>query len=207
MTVTHRTLSVAVESSFGSLASSTGLPDNSGLTYVSIPCERDPIVIYGEPVVSERNDARDGNFMLPPEPDTVWSSGARVRRRTGQVVCRVDLTTIGTASANYSANYLGYLLGAGFKTRIPSVLSDTATVVDVNSYTPASGPNNDDVGTIIGADLNGRAEYSAITDDTNGGDVNSLTCIQCSVHRLKGECVIFRRGTRQEAKRHRHKRE
>jgi hypothetical protein len=172
MTVTHRTLSVAVESSFGSLASSTGLPDNSGLTYVSIPCERDPIVIYGEPVVSERNDARDGNFMLPPEPDTVWSSGARVRRRTGQVVCRVDLTTIGTASANYSANYLGYLLGAGFKTRIPSVLSDTATVVDVNSYTPASGPNNDDVGTIIGADLNGRAEYSAITDDTNGGDVN-----------------------------------
>ena len=172
MTVTHRTLSVAVESSFGSLSSSTGLPDNSGLTYVSIPCERDPIVIYGEPVFSERNDARDGNFMLPPEPDTVWDSGSRVRRRTGQVVCRVDLTTIGTASANYSANYLGYLLGAGFKTRIPSVLSDTATVVNVNSYTPTSGPNNDDVGTIIGADLNGRAEYSAITDDTNGGNVN-----------------------------------
>ena len=50
MAVTHRSLSVAVESSFGSLSSSTGLPDNSALTYVSIPCERDPIVIAGEPV-------------------------------------------------------------------------------------------------------------------------------------------------------------
>ena len=32
MGVTHRSLSVAVESSFGSLSSSTGLPDVSGLT-------------------------------------------------------------------------------------------------------------------------------------------------------------------------------
>ena len=100
MAVTHRSLSVAVESSFGSLSASTGLPDASGLTFVSIPCERDPIVVAGEPVVSERLDARDGNYMLPPEPDTVWSGGSRVRRRTRQVVCRVDLTTVGTASDN-----------------------------------------------------------------------------------------------------------
>ena len=171
MTVTHRTLGVLSESSFGSLVSSTGLPDKSG-SYTSIPCERDPIIIPGEPVFSERNDARDGNFLIPPEPDTVFSSGSRVRHRTGQVVCRVDLTTIGTASADYSANYLGLLLGAGFKTRIPSVSSDNVTAVDVNSYTPSSGPNNDDVGTIIGTELNGRADYSAITDDTNAGDVN-----------------------------------
>ena len=32
MGVTHRSLSVAVESSFGSLSASTGLPDVSGLT-------------------------------------------------------------------------------------------------------------------------------------------------------------------------------
>ena len=169
MAVTHRSLSVAVESSFGSLSSSTGLPDNSALTYVSIPCERAPIVIAGEPVASERLDARDGNYLIPPEPDTVFSSGSRVRRRTGQVVCRVDLTTVGTSANNYTTNYLGMLLGAGLKTRIPSVTSDTATVTNVNSYTPSAGPNNDDVGTILGADLNGRAEYSAITDDTASG--------------------------------------
>ena len=65
MSVTHRSLSIAPESSFGSLAAATGLPSTSGLTFVSIPCERDPIVIYGEPVASERNDARDGSYGLP----------------------------------------------------------------------------------------------------------------------------------------------
>jgi hypothetical protein len=113
MSVTHRSLSVAVESSFGSLSASTNLPDNSGYTYTSIPCEREPILIYGDVVASERNDARDGSYLVPPEPDTVWSGGNRVRRRTGQVNLRVDLTTIGSTPSDYSANYLGYLLGAG----------------------------------------------------------------------------------------------
>jgi len=167
MAVTHRSLSVAVESSFGSLSASTGLPDNSGLTFVSIPCERDPIIIPGEPVVSERNDARDGNYMLPPEPDTVWSGGNRVRRRTGQVVCRVDLTTVGTSANAYTSNYLGQLLGAGLKTQIPSVTNDSVTAVDVNTYTPTSAPAEADVGTLISTSLNGRAEYSAITDNAD----------------------------------------
>ena len=65
MAVTHRSISVAPESSFGSLASN-GLPSTSALTFVSIPCERDPIIIYGEPVASERNDARDGAYGSPP---------------------------------------------------------------------------------------------------------------------------------------------
>ena len=93
MAVTHRSISVAPESSFGSLNATTNLPSTSGLTFISIPCERDPIIIYGEPVASERNDARDGSYGLPPEPDTVYSSGSRVRRRTGQVQIRLDLTT------------------------------------------------------------------------------------------------------------------
>lgn len=171
MAVTHRSLSVAVESSFGSLSASTGLPDNSGLTFVSIPCERDPIIIPGEPVVSERTDARDGNYMLPPEPDTVYSGDNRVRRRTGQVVCRVDLTTVGSSADTYAANYLGYLLGAGLKTKVPSVLTDSVTAVDANTYTPASPPAEADVGTLISTSLSGRAEYSAITDNDASSDV------------------------------------
>ena len=47
MAVTHRSLSIAVESVFGSVASGTGVPDPTGLTYYSIPCERDPIVVPG----------------------------------------------------------------------------------------------------------------------------------------------------------------
>jgi len=181
MAVTHRSLSIAVESSFGSLDASTGLPSNSGLTYISIPCERDPIIIAGEPVASERNDARDGSYFVPPEPDTVYSGGSRVRRRTGQVVCRVDLTTIGTAADTYASNYLGLLLGAGFKTKIPSVLTDSVTAVDANSYTPSSAPAVADIGTLISTTLNGRAEYSAITDnDTGAGDVSISPALSAS---------------------------
>ena len=179
MAVTHRSLSIAVESSFGSLDSSTGIP-TAPPTYISIPCERDPIIIAGEPVVSERNDARDGSYNVPSEPDTVWSNGSRLRRRTGQVVCRVDLTTIGSAANDYSSNYLGYLLGAGFKTKIPSVKSDTVTAVDANSYTPTSAPAVADIGTLISSSINGRAEYSAMTDNDETGDVTISPALSTS---------------------------
>ena len=172
MSVTHRSLSVAVESLFGSLSPSTGLPDNSGLTYVSIPCERDPIIIYGDPVVSERTDARDGTYSLPPEPDTVWSGGSRVRRRTGQVTLRLDLTTVGTGSAAYTTNYLGYLLGGGFRTVAGTLQSDTVAVYqNANQYTPTATSTDYTVGSLLGVNLNGRAEYGAITDDDVSGDV------------------------------------
>ena len=179
MAVTHRSLSIAVESSFGSLDSSTGIP-TAPPTYISIPCERDPIIIAGEPVVSERNDARDGSYNVPSEPDTVWSNGSRLRRRTGQVVCRVDLTTIGSAANDYSSNYLGYLLGAGFKTKIPSVKSDNVTAVDANSYTPTSAPAVADIGTLISSSINGRAEYSAMTDNDETGDVTISPALSTS---------------------------
>ena len=68
MSVTHRSLGVAVESSFGSLSATTNLPDNSGYTYISIPCEREPILIYGDVVASERTDARDGSYLVPQNP-------------------------------------------------------------------------------------------------------------------------------------------
>ena len=171
MAVTHRSLSIAVESSFGSLDASTGLPSSSGLTYISIPCERDPIVIAGEPVASERNDARDGSYFVPSEPDTVYSGGSRVRRRTGSIVCRVDLTTVGSSASNYTSNCLGLLLGAGFKTKVPSVASDSVTAVDVNTYTPSSAPAVADIGTLVSTTLNGRAEYSAMTDNDVTGNV------------------------------------
>ncbi|QDP59408.1 MAG: hypothetical protein Unbinned2299contig1001_25 [Prokaryotic dsDNA virus sp.] len=173
MTVTHRSLSVAVESTFGSISSTTGLPDNSGLTYISIPCERDPIIIPGEPVASERNDARDGSYFVPPEPDTVYSSGSRIRRRTGQVVCRVDLTTIGSGADTYASNYLGHLLGGGLKTQLPSIVDGDAVtaIASVNKFTPTTGYAVADVGCLISAELSGRAEYSAITDNDVSGDV------------------------------------
>jgi len=171
MSVTHRSLSIATESNFGSLDSTTGLPSTSGLTFISIPCERDPIIIYGEPIASERNDARDGSYGLPPEPDTVFSSGSRVRRRTGQVSLRLDLTTIGTTANNYDSNYLGYLLGAGFQTAKHTMLSEAATNVSNNNLFTPSTSTDFAIGALIGATIAGRAEYSAVTDNDESGAV------------------------------------
>jgi hypothetical protein len=169
MSVTHRSISVAQETIFGSLVN--GLPSYSGLTFTSIPCERDPIIIYGEVVASERNDARDGTYSLPPEPDTVWSSGSRVRRRTGQVVIRLDLTTAAGASS-YASNYLGRLLGAGFKTASSSTSADTvASATNVNTFTPTTTSTNYISGGLFGLNVAGRAEYSAVTDDDVTGDI------------------------------------
>jgi hypothetical protein len=171
MSVTHRSLSVAIETVYGSLSTVNNLPDNSGLAYASIPCERDPILIYGDVVASERNDARDGSYFLPPEPDTVWSGGNRVRRRTGQVSLRVDLSTIGSSAANYNANYLGMLLGAGFLTQVNGVASVTASsVTDINNFVGA-GYAATDVGTLISSIIKGAVEYSAITE-VDGTDIS-----------------------------------
>lgn len=179
MASTIRSLSVALEGAgdFGSLGSN-GIPDASGLTFVSIPCERDPIIISGEPIISERNDAKDGPYFVPPETDTVFSSGSRVHRRTGQVVVRVDLTTIGSTPTDYSTNYLGYLLGAGFQTQIPSAsakVDTVSSVTDVNTFTPSSAFNEADIGTLLSTTIAGRAEYSAITDHYTGAGSDTVT--------------------------------
>ena len=136
MAVTHRSIGVAVESSFGSLVASTGLPDKTTLIYESMPVERDPVIIYGEVIASERNDTRDGPYGMPPEPDTVYSSGSRVQRRTGSVELRLDLTSVGAGVNDYDSNYLGKLLGGGFLTAKHTVTSDTSTAAsDANTFT------------------------------------------------------------------------
>lgn len=172
MSVTHRSLSVASEGgNFGAL-DSNGLPDASSLTFVSIPCEREPILIYGEPVASERTDARDGSYGLPPEPDTVYSSGSRVRRRTGQVQLTLDLTTIGATPNNYDTNYLGYLLGAGFQTAKHTITNDTPSNVSNNNlFTPTLTNTDYSIGALLGCEIAGRAEYTAVTDNDEGGAV------------------------------------
>jgi hypothetical protein len=88
-------------------------------------------------------------------------------------VVRVDLTTIGTGADTYASNYLGHLLGAGLKNQLPSIVDGDAAsaITSVNQFTPTSSYAVADTGCLIGAELNGRAEYSAITDNDVGGDV------------------------------------
>lgn len=170
MTVTHRSISVSSEASFGSIDSSTGLPSPSGLGFISLPCERDPIVIYGDVVVNERNEGRDGPHGLPPEPDTVWSGSSRVQRRTGQVQITIDFTTVGADANTYAGTGLGKLLNAGFLTSLPLFTSaDTVTGDDVNFFTPTTTNTNYKIGGIVGSIIAGRCEYSAVTSNNRAG--------------------------------------
>jgi len=176
MATTIRSLGLVIESSFGSL-DANGLPDKT-LTYVSIPCEKDPIVLYGDELpMSERNEARDGSFQFPPEPDTVYSSGSRVQRRTGTVSLRCDLTTIGSAATNYDSNYLGELFGAGFLTaKHTQTTAQTWTATSVNELTHATVASTDYTnGGMISSLIAGRAEYTSITSNNQNGTGSDLS--------------------------------
>jgi len=171
MAVTHRSLSVAVESSFGSLSSLTGAPSATGLSFISIPCERDPIVVPGEPPVSERTEARDGPHGLPPELDTTYIAGTKQQRRTGTVTVRCDFTTLGTGS-NYAGTALGRLLSAGFSTTIPGAENDAVSAaVGTNEYTPTTLASYK-LGGLFGIEINGRAEYAHVTSKNGSGTGN-----------------------------------
>lgn len=170
MSVTHRSISVATESTFGSIDASSGLPANGALSFISLPCEKDPIVIYGDIVVNERSEARDGPHGLPPEPDTVYSAGSRVQRRTGQVQITMDFTTVGSAANTYASTGLGMLLNAGFLTSLPLFTSaDTVTGDDVNFFTPTTTNTNYKIGGLVGSIIAGRCEYAGITSNNRGG--------------------------------------
>lgn len=167
MTTTHRSISIADEGgTFGSLNSSTGLPSPSGLSFVSLPAERDPVVIFGEAPVTERPDLTDGPYGYQPELDTVWSGSTRVQRKTGEVSVRIDFTT-GTGA--YTSTGIGLLLRAGLK-RIAhgETTSDSVTSTSGNQITPTN-ENNWQVGGLISSIINGRAEYSALTSNDRAG--------------------------------------
>jgi hypothetical protein len=170
MSVTHRSISVATESTFGSIDASSGLPANGALSFISLPCEKDPIVIYGDIVINERSEARDGPHGLPPEPDTVYSAGSRVQRRTGQVQITMDFTTVGSAANTYASTGLGMLLNAGFLTSLPLFTSaDTVTGDDVNFFTPTTTNTNYKIGGLVGSIIAGRCEYAGVTSNNRGG--------------------------------------
>jgi hypothetical protein len=65
------------------------------------------------------------------------------------------------------------MLGAGLKNQLPSIVDGDAAagITNVNTFAPTTAYAVGDVGCLIGADLNGRAEYSAITDNDVTGNV------------------------------------
>lgn len=173
MSVTHRSCSIVAETSFGSLDAS-GVPSPSGLTYLSLPAERDPVVIPGTAPVNERPILRDGPFGYQAELDTVWSGAARLQKRTGDISIKIDITTLGSSANTYDDAGIGILLGAGFQ-RLAAGRStgDSATVTSDNILIPTNEVEWP-LGGMVNSLLSGRAEYSAVTSNDRGGIGTSI---------------------------------
>lgn len=178
-TVHIRSLGVAEESSFGSLAA-TGLPDNTGLTFTSMgDIERASITFDGQESPStEREDPRTAAYHRPPEPVTVYNSGTAQKRRTGTISLTVALRTIGskTAFLTYSSVPLHRLLASGMGVHTPNAQSIAVTgAVGDNDFTVADIANLT-VGELFAVDMGTtRREFSAITGLTEGGATDTVT--------------------------------
>lgn len=162
MSTTHiKSLSVAVESSFGSISATTGLPDISGLTFGSLECDRSPIITYGDPPVNERVEARAGPYNLPPEPDT---SGSKVRRSGTFTIEKVHAGIGGgTAFATVDALPDHKLWNAVMKRTVAGAASDAATTGADDNTWDATTPGSYDIGIGVALNIAGRGEYSFVT--------------------------------------------
>lgn len=179
MTVTLRSLSVASEPTFGCL-DANGTPDATALSFISLACERDPVVIFGDPAFTTKNETRESFTEQALEPDTMWSaSGTRIPRRTGTVSVRMDITTLGASVAtNYDDTGIGKLFNAGFKSFKPALNgSQAVTLSTANKFTADTADASDfEPGMLIGfRNSAGIAEYTAITGYHSVDDACSIS--------------------------------
>ena len=165
-----RGVRVALEGTFANVASTTGIPSTAGLTFYTLEADAANITTFGDPTLNERNDARSDWYSLPPEPETMWSGGSRVRRRTGTITLSVPLRGIGDPFAGpyatYAAMPLHMLLQSGMTAYAPAgaLTDDVAANVSANRWTPTSLAAYE-IGQGIAYDRNNRREYAFVTDN------------------------------------------
>lgn len=163
---TIKSMGISPESGFGNL-DSNGIPDGTGLTYVSMEIARAGIDTADEIPQNERLDARAASYELPPEPDTAWESGARIQMATGTITIEMPYRGIGTPAAPFLETknlQLGIMLSSVLSRMVATAVSDAPSgAVGVNEFTPGVLGNLSG-GQIFGLLINNRAEYSAVTD-------------------------------------------
>jgi hypothetical protein len=170
-------IKVKKETSFGSLSATTNLPDSTIFaTGIQLEAERADLQTYGEIAMNERAEARSGFYQLPPEPETVLDGAGIVQqRRTGTLSFSMvyrgggDFNALGNG---YDGSAISWLLESGLEAGdSPALVANYDNVVTAsataNDFT-GTGTGKFRVGDIIAFDLNGKREYSAITEITAG---------------------------------------
>ena len=170
-----KSVAVAVESAgFANVDSTVGIPSPAGLTFVPIAgLRRADIPQPGEPVINTNDDqVRDAFYGYNPEVATMWSGGQRVQRKSGSVSLTFnEVQTLGDALgliSTYGGLPVHMMLHSGLALYTPPATGDTvAAGVGANAFTSTGVAGLYGIGALFGVTLNGRAEYSAVTDRGN----------------------------------------
>ncbi len=156
-----RSFEVAAESGFGSIDSTTGQPDVSGLTFYGAEFERASLSVFGgESELVDDGTAVLGPGGLPPEVSASYTpTGERVRRQVGEITVQMRIKGWGAGnSAIPDANSMPQsLLWASGATRVdsggaaltPSAMGTNNGVVDFGA------PPGLDVGEAVAAVIDG----------------------------------------------------
>ncbi|MBL4769561.1 MAG: hypothetical protein JKY61_00055 [Planctomycetes bacterium] len=163
-----KSLSIAIESAFGSPSPTTGLPDASGLSYTSMEMERAPLMVVGEAPVDERLGTRASPHVLPPEVNTPCDeNGNPIPRRMGQMTIDMVVTNIGSATtfATHADTPIGIMLNSVMQSSVPpAALADTlGATLTTTALTPGVLGNYQD-GIGIATSIDGLGEYAFVTD-------------------------------------------
>lgn len=161
-----RSIALATEASFGSVSAITGLVDISALTFRQMEVEdRGALTTFGDmPMTPRETIARDNYYIDPPEPATILSSGARQRRRKGELTVAVPLRPMGT-TGDYSTMALALALSSSMARQSPAVdATDVVAGVSATRFTPTN-LGDYTLGALVKTDRFGRPEYAQVTDN------------------------------------------
>ena len=173
------TVAVAVESSYGSPAATSPVPDVSGLTFVSGEFIRAEAVYDGQETPNvDLELTRSSVGRLPPEPVTVNVAGSpQPGRKIDAITLEAPIRGIGAASAFATYDLIPIMRCLNTALGFSDAGADTDIVVggtDANNFEPTTAANMA-AGRLFQWTENGRVEYSAVTEISSGSG-NDLTC-------------------------------
>lgn len=174
-----QTISVAVESAFGSPSATSPVPDVSGLTFVSGEFERADAVYDGQETPSvDLEVTRSSVGRQPPEPVTVNVSGSpQPGRKIDSITLSAPIRGIGAAAAFATYNTIPIMRCLNTLLGYSEAAADLDYVLggtDGNNFEPQVAARMES-GRLFQFVENGRVEYSRVTEISSGGG-NDLTC-------------------------------
>ena len=161
-------VSMADESTFASIASTTGQPDWSGLSFTEIEFESAELVI--QPLQEDRAPTRCSTAEAPPQAGE-WrnSSGTPYQIRRAVLTLKVAVDNVGSSGLAVT-DLASYKLAATLLLDDPPPAASSVVTTGVSTTRGTMATNADwEYGALVGVSYNGR-QVSTRCTGTTGGD-------------------------------------